>query len=341
MTIKIRNQAVMLLICICFFSCETKDRTIPIQKSSADKIVPSYFDNGDRIFFRLPTISGDTIQAYTDTGGGWTVIYPWKIEELKIENKMILNLESNQYILAQDIFKETIYHPAVNFKQKEFSQASLFQIPSEDFLNEIRSDFEGDAFFGQFFFINHCWTFDYLNEKVIVRDDCNLNLTDPNTQTVGFKKDDDGNKLYGHPSMYMKVDGDSIPMLLDTGATFTLSDSGEKELNTKSSIGGSFIAQSIYEKWIAAHPDWKVISGGAEIEEGGNVYPLDMIEVPKLMLGTYEVGPVWFSVQPDRAWSKFMIKTMDKVVKGALGGSALKYVSVTIDYPNEKLSFNQ
>ena len=67
-----------------------------------------------------------------------------------------------------------------------------------------------------------------------------------------------------------------------------------------------------------------------------------MIEVPKLLLGSIEVALQYgFLSRPDEAWSKGMIRSMDKVVKGAVGGSAFKYISVTIDYKNELLSFKK
>lgn len=66
-----------------------------------------------------------------------------------------------------------------------------------------------------------------------------------------------------------------------------------------------------------------------------------MIEVPEVQVGNLKVGPVWFSKRPDEAWSKGMIGSMDKVVKGAVGGSLLQYFSVTIDYPAELIQFKK
>jgi hypothetical protein len=52
-----------------------------------------------------------------------------------------------------------------------------------------------------------------------------------------------------------------------------------------------------------------------------------------------EVGPVLFSNQPDENWSRNMIHSMDKVVKGAIGDSGLKYLKVSIDYNSEMIKF--
>jgi len=130
-------------------------------------------------------------------------------------------------------------------------------------------------------------------------------------------------------------------VLFDTGATILLSESARIELNREEEIGGSFIARSVYNKWRQRHPNWKIIAKGNILPDGGQIYHLDLIQVPLVKLGNYEVGPVWFAVRPDEAWSKNMIRSMDKVVKGAIGGSALKYISVKIDYPNELIEFTK
>ena len=67
----------------------------------------------------------------------------------------------------------------------------------------------------------------------------------------------------------------------------------------------------------------------------------DIIEVPKVKIGSYEVGPVLFSQRPDENWSQGMIATMDKVVQGAIGGSVLKYFKVTIDYNSELIRYER
>ena len=81
--------------------------------------------------------------------------------------------------------------------------------------------------------------------------------------------------------------------------------------------------------WTKENPEWKIIKGGDVIIENGKEYGFDMIEVPKITLGTIEVGPVWFSVRPDSAWSKGMIRTMDKVVKGAAFATIKLVVLIT------------
>jgi len=64
-----------------------------------------------------------------------------------------------------------------------------------------------------------------------------------------------------------------------------------------------------------------------------------MIEVPALTVAGFTVGPVWFTARPDRAFTEYMSQWMDRRVVGALGGSALQYFRVTVDYPNRRATF--
>ncbi len=192
-----------------------------------------------------------------------------------------------------------------------------------------------DVFLGQFFFLGHAWTFDYTTGKMFINTPLSVNVKDENIQMVGFKKDRKGDKLFGHPSIKAEIDGQIIDFLFDTGASFLLSDNGKKEFGAdKKSVSGSFIAKSLFDSWHQQHPDWRII-------EKGEINGADIIEVPEVEVGNLTAGPVWFSKRPDEAWSKGMINTMDKIVKGALGGSFLQYFKVQIDYNSELIRFDK
>ena len=131
------------------------------------------------------------------------------------------------------------------------------------------------------------------------------------------------------------LDGQIIDVLFDTGASFLLGDNAKTEFGViKKSAGGSFIAKSIFDKWHQQHPDWRII-------EKGEITGADMIEVPLVKVGNLTSGPVWFAKRPDEAWSRGMIGSMDKVVKGAIGGSFLQYFKIQIDYNTERIKFEE
>ena len=98
--------------------------------------------------------------------------------------------------------------------------------------------------------------------------------------------------------------------------------------------GASFLVRSVFEKWHQKHPEWrsfdmKTLTGGA------------MIEVPEVVIGGYKVGPVWFTVQSDVGFQEVMKPLMDKPIVGALGGSALHYFRLTVDWPNAIAVFDR
>lgn len=331
----------LFLIALLFtiYSCnETPKTTVSVP----DKVLPSVFDNGDRIYLKIPTISGDTILVYTDTGGGFTAIYPQALKRTGLDNKIEkvnFDGELNMIINAEDIIPDPAYHPYMKKSMLDIHPQPFYMVPPPAFVKSL-GKLNTEGFFGQYFFLDKAWTFDYHQQKIILHDQLDLSLDDPNTQKIGLKKNMAGKPQFGHPSFYFEVEGERIPALFDTGATFSLSDEASKnEFDGKSHMGGSFIARSIFDQWVADHPEWKVIEKGDVIKENDQEYTFDMIEVPKVSLGGIEVGPVWFSKRPDEAWSKGMIRSMDKVVKGAVGGSAFKYLVVSIDYKNELLSF--
>ncbi|MCC2545498.1 retroviral-like aspartic protease family protein [Hymenobacter sp. BT175] len=302
-------------------------------------IVPAGFVDKGRFYLKLPALNGDTLTGFADTGGGGTFLYPHTIDRLAIAGKIKQGGKGSRkqpYILFADVIKaNTVPSPAVPFDSLD--QKPYFTVmPNEALQGEgglLLSILPHDVFLGQHFFLGKSWTFDYPNERVYTNTPVPKNRTKSSgIQKLGFKKNAAGQKLYGHPSMQIEVSGETIDVLLDTGATIILSDTGRKQLGTeKTSLAGSFIARSVYDRWVAQHPAWKVIEKGEA--------NADLIEVPQVKIGNSTVGPVLFAVRPDQAWSRMMIHSMDKVVKGAIGGSAFQYLVVTVDYNSELARF--
>ena len=46
------------------------------------------------------------------------------------------------------------------------------------------------------------------------------------------------------------------------------------------------------------------------------------IEVSRIVVGGYTVGPVWFTRRADKNFHEYMSQWMDKRIEGALGGVA-------------------
>ncbi len=309
------------------------------EQSSNEVNLPAELIEG-RFFLKIPTINGDTIVGFCDTGGGYTAIYNSTIKKLGLESKVKvvdINGDTTKYVPASDIFSnQEMPYPQIPNYYKTHIAVPFFEAPDDTKESLFFAKFVNyEVFLGQFFFIRNAWTLNYKTGKMFINTPLPKNSVNENIQVLGFKKDMMGNKRFGHPSMKLVIDGKVIDFLFDTGATFLLSDSGKTRLGIEAkATAGSFIAKSLFDEWKLQHPDWKII-------EKGEITGADLIEVPKVTVGNLTAGPVWFAKRPDEAWSKGMIGTMDKVVKGAIGGSFLKYFTVTIDYNNELIRFEK
>jgi hypothetical protein len=139
------------------------------------------------------------------------------------------------------------------------------------------------------------------------------------------------------PRIRVQVDGESLDLLFDTGAAVHLTNSALAQLDDEGppARGTSFIIETVFERWRQRHPDWRVI------EHADSTLEMPMIEVPEMSIGGYTAGLVWFTMRPDRKFHEYMSQWMDRRVKGTLGGSALRYFRVIVDYPNAVAIFER
>lgn len=345
----------VLLLVINFLMIKKLDRDVlELQSDSPAKPgehspfrVPAIFIEGQRFYFNIPLKNGASILGFGDTGGGLSMMLPSTVEEQNLQEQVKMGLVKGimpiSYIGFSDFEDDARFPtPALlrNFIIRHpFSRVTtphLIIPPMDDetkFISESMPEMK--AFLGQNFFMGKAWTIDYINQEIWVNTPLSKTESgNPNVQKIGFKKNGHNEPVYGHASMRIEIDGEVIDVLFDTGATIVLTENGKKEMQTDAiSIGGSFIASSIFDRWREAHPEWTYYPN-ADMQK-------DVIEVPFVKIGEFEVGPVLFSKRPDKNWSEGMIHSMDKVVKGAIGGSALQYFKVTIDYHSELIKFER
>ena len=66
-----------------------------------------------------------------------------------------------------------------------------------------------------------------------------------------------------------------------------------------------------------------------------------LIEVPRVKVATYEVGPVWFATRKDSIYDKYSKEIMDAHIDGAGGENLFKYFEIIADYPSAKFYFSK
>jgi hypothetical protein len=282
-------------------------------------------------FYVYPvTERGDTLTLFTDTGGGL-----WLASDVVARLGLTTRVEGVQGTdtvrsVALPAFRASASIPAPLGR----SDRLLFVLPATQ-NRDMGSDWSG--MLGQQWFDGRVWTFDYPREKLILHaSPATVPRDAAHTVPLGFRRDSSGRATNGFPRIRIAVDGDSLDMLFDTGATARVPDSVVAKLGgPRGERATSFITTQVFDRWRARHPEWRVVPN-ADAVPG-----MAAIEVPRVSIAGFEVGPVWFTQRPDRSFHSYMAQWMDKPTDGALGGSALQYFRVTVDYPNAIAVFSR
>ena len=278
----------------------------------------------NRVFVIARTGSGITVDFYTDSGGGTNLMCRATAQRLKLATAPFADEDDE---LGKNI--ETTHLAA-------FERDAGIPVNADgddSFLVHDcgeRDAVFGDAFLSSRWFANRVWTWNYAAGTLRLEGKDFRPLPSARKLEVAFQNDSAGKRRFNMARMSMTVDGKSIDMLLDTGATTTLTPAalGKIADNLPATRATSFIGATIFNAWRAAHPGWRVI----EKAEQGTGFA--MIEVPDVEIASAHVGPVWFTYRRDASFHQFMAPMMDEQIEGAIGGDAFSHFVMTIDYPN-------
>jgi hypothetical protein len=199
------------------------------------------------------------------------------------------------------------------------------------------SNYDVDGQLGAGYLPGRVWTFDYPARRLILEGAGWRPDPASHPTALGFPRSAKGELASGFARITIRVDGQPLDMLLDTGATAHPTAAGEKASGTPTVDGygvTSYITTSVLERWHHAHPDWRVVDKGDDLFGAGRATRL--IEVPQVGIAGWSIGPVWFTERSDHAFHDFMSSMMDKQVEGAVGGNLFGHFVMTIDYPDAK-----
>jgi hypothetical protein len=285
-----------------------------------------------RFYVEPVTLDGTKLEFFTDTGGGLFILSE-AAERLGLP---VANLggegEERFLVTVLPEFRPEAWIPLPLARQGRIPLWS----PSAG--EQASSKFTSDGMLGQDWFGGRTWTFDYPGRGLLLHPEGEVvEENAEHTVSLGFKTGDDGQRELNFPRIEVDVDGVTLDLLFDTGATTfltadaltALKDGGAAERAT------SFITASTFEEWKRKHPGWRVI------EEAETTTGEPMIEVPSLTVAGHTVGPVWFTRRPDKNFHEFMSRFMDRKVEGALGGNSLRSFRVTVDYPRALAVFKK
>lgn len=293
--------------------------------------VPTVYEAGH--FYATPTlVDGRSLRLLVDTGGGgakgWFVLHQATVTRLSLPTERCpLGDESLNVVSPFDGHE---HHGLPIRNDTPCGQALV--IPDSRLSHE-------DGQLGAGYLPGHSWTFDYPARKLWLESMHWQPAKDMHRVALGFPRGAQGVLMSGFPRIPIRVDGETVNLLLDTGATAQPTIAG-KVAGTEIAPNGigvtSYITTRQLERWHHAHPDWRIVDHGDDLGVDAR-----LIEVPRIEVGGWTIGPVWFTERPNEAFElpAGMSKYMDGVVSGALGANVFRHFVMTIDYPAEAAWF--
>jgi len=182
------------------------------------------------------------------------------------------------------------------------------------------------------------WTFDYPQHALWLEGPGWKPRQGMHRVALGFQHDAAGHKTSGFPRITVHVGGQPVELLLDTGATAMPTRAGERasRIPLVRGIGvTSYITTRVMNRWHREHPDWRIVRDGDKLI--ARMHPR-LIEVPRVRIAGWTVGPVWFTERPDHSYT-WMSSMMDGAVVGSAGANIFRHFAMTLDYPHEAAWF--
>jgi len=283
--------------------------------------LPAVFEH-DRVFLHVLTPDGSPLRLYTDSGGGMNMLGSAAAAALQLPVQDHIEGDGDSL-------------PIVDFPA--FLAAAGIPAPIADRVLENRLAIApgtwnvGDGLLGNRWFAGRIWEIDYRAHT--------FKLLEGGVPDAGMSRIPmhyRGGNFYW-PRVSVEIDGKKLDLLLDTGATSEVVGQAARLQSVPEAtlVASSFIVLSRFREWQARHPDWVVVEAGARLQ--GQSVP--MIRVPRMVIAGHPVGPVWFAAREDRNFSEWMSSMTDAPIEGALGGSALRYFRVVLDYPAQAAYF--
>lgn len=294
-----------------------------VASAQAATVVPTVYEAGH--FFATPTLAnGQVLRLLVDTGGGG--VNYWLQESTAA--RLGLQKVSCPELADAPLVTAPEYQPGKGLpRPKTYCGAISALVP------EGGIDTKMDGMVGSSYLPDHIWTFDYPRRTLSIEAP---NWTPPDNARalhMNLPATRKGQVRQSFPRITVTIAGESVDMLLDTGATARPTRQGLAIMGT-SVVNGegttSYATARFINRWHEAHPDWTVLDNADELF--GPKHVQRAIRVPSVEIGGWAVGPVWFVQRPDANFEQGMSSMMDGTVHGAIGANVLSSFRMTLDY---------
>lgn len=258
-------------------------------EAQASMDIPANFVAGG-VYVTLPTNRG-SLHLYTNTGGGSVILSKEAAARLGLMTKPVADPEV-QAELGADVKSVDGLHIEPPFPP----------LPSRIFVVQHTSAIPGwprhaDGFIGAKWFEGGIWTWDYPAQKLRREPTTWRPTSSMHEAVVSFKTNLDGSRPNNFPRINVLVGGQSVPMLLDTGAETLVTESALKMLKDGLPVlrSTSMLQASLFEKLHALHPDWSYLRDAQVTTHSA------MLRVNFVIIAGQKTGPVWFTERPNAA----------------------------------------
>lgn len=288
--------------------------------------IPAAYEAGH--FYVLAAMSaGEPLRLLVDTGGaGGSGLFALKasvVKRLGWEARPCTSFGEGLLLVDAPRLAHSLPSPS----RATPCHATTLVVPDENLGGE-----NFDGILGAGYLPGQTWTFDYPHQQ-LWREASDWAPTHAQHETaMELPHDRDGHPS-GLPRIHLRIDGEDLPMLLDTGATAKPTAAGETAsgVATVHGVGvTSYAPRGLIDRWHARHPDWPLIENGDDLLSHAR-----LIRVPDVEIAGWLTGPVWFTERPDRNIDG-LGNYMSGPVRGSAGANIYQHFVMTLDYRNGK-----
>lgn len=299
--------------------------------ATADVVIPTNYA-GDRFFATPVTQSGDTMTLFLDTGDMSRV---WDTAAARFRMELTgVNTTRGPLRVA----KLPVFHAARSVPDVNVGARRVIVTPPTDRFDTLMSSHTYGQL-GANWFADRIWSMDYPQRRLTLLSTLHGVPTSAHKAPLAFPTDPDGQRVGHSPGIVVEIDGDSLSMLFDTGATVWLTDAARTATNDggPTERATSLAWLWLFNKWRQRHPEWRVL------EKADSSSGESLIEVPSVRIAGFDVGPVWFrslksasNPPPPRPSD---IPLLGSRISGTIGGNVFRHFQIYVDYPKSEAWF--
>lgn len=336
-----RKTLTTSLLLLGMAACAASNGMPAMQASTSivDRVIPTRY-SADRFFATAVLARGDTAAMFLDTGSGsyvWDVFLPYL--ELTVKDTITNARGIKTAVATFPSFRADASLPLAVAQSAQGTGLLVYAVDwraQNNFAAWIGRESQGQL--GSNWFNGRVWTIDYPGRRLVLRGASSASGEPGREQAFRYYTDSTGQRVGHLGYVDVLIDGDTIAMLMDTGATVWLSSAALERVNDggPSERSTTHIPNWLFTRLHERHPDWPVI------ERADLWFGCSLIRVPSIAVAGYQVGPTWLSVLPGPATppaGSASAPAWTRRQGGTIGGSLLRHFVVTLDYPRGVVRF--